>query len=248
MRRTLLILAAFAGLAGISQAAPLCTANTFAFYQATYTNLGSACQFSNMLFFNFSYVGTASGPGVTAPTGAQVTITPDSSDPTEPGMTFTSGGWSVNGFSPIGNPLAIDASIKFEVAMFDLSPNLVDGDLDFINCALCGFSVTPSGQAFIGETIAGYDKTDTTLIGSMTLEVDSNAGPFSMGQLFPFGSVSIVHVSKDLQVRVPQNQSGSASIRGFHEGFSQAPEPVTTALVGSALLGLGLFSRRLRRQ
>jgi len=250
MRQTLIILAVLIAIANLTSANPVCTTNTMAYYMATYKDATTGCMVDDKLFYNFNYSGTQSPgtgtPGsVLAPTSSQVMVTGSLLNPNEPGLVFTapngSGGtlWSVNGTSILSSPLYIDSNISFTVAVIGGLPNITDAFLDFAG----HFAVSGRGLATIGETVV-FDG-GTSSIG---LGVDSNVGPFS--QTVNFTGVSFVRVSKDLLVTVPRSRSGpqvgSASITQFTEGFSEGPEPISTVLFGSGLVGIGLL--RLRRR
>ena len=235
MRRTLLICLALAVLASIASANPLCTSDTMANYISQYTSIANGCQVGDKLFYNFGYSPT--GSGATAPTSSQVTIVGDPTNAYEPGLIFTSNGWSVSGTSTISSPLYIDSTIFFTVAVVGLQPLIVDASLDFNN----NFSVSGQGVADIGETVTFDGGTSST-----GLEVDSANGPFT--DVKSFAPVSFVRVQKDLLVIVPQGinpATGTATITQFREGFSEsAPEPVSTLLIGSGLVGLAFLRRR----
>ena len=234
MKRTLLILAGLAALSNIASANPACLSDTIANYMANYTSLATACQVGDKLFYAFLYSGTAAG--TTAPTSSQVTVVGDSSNVNEPGLVFSSSGWTVSGTSTLASPLYVDSNISFTVAVVGLVPLIYDASLDFAN----HFSVSGQGVASIGETVT-LGNTNT----STALHVDSANGPFT--SVSEFSPVSFVRVNKDLIVQVPQNidaATGTATITSFREGFSEMPEPVSCVLFGSGLLGLGLLRRR----
>lgn len=230
MRRSLVLLSALTLFALIGSANPLCTINTIDYYTQNYTSFTTACQVGDKLFFNFSYTPTSAG--ATAPDATQVNVIGDSSDPNEPGLIFSSSLWTVSATNPTRN-VYVDSSISFTVATVDLSPLIKDATLSFLG----QFTTTGQGDAFIGETL---------LLGGgpagASLGVDSQGGPFASGTIF--APVSFLTVSKDLQVTVRRNQSGSATITSFREGFSEIPEPVSGFLIGSGLLGFALWRRR----
>ncbi len=236
MKRILLTCAALAALASVASANPLCASNTIAFYIQNYVDTNTACMVGDKLFYNFNYSGTAAG--ATAPTSAQVNVVGDGSNPYEPGLIFSSNGWTVSGTATPSSPLYIDSNINFTVAVIGLLPLIQGATLDFAG----QFAVTGQGVSDIGETVTlGAGPTN---IG---LAVDSNAGPFT--DMKTFAPVSFVRVSKDLIVTVPRSLSGpttgSASISEFREGFSEvAPEPVSMIMFGSGLVGLAILGRR----
>ena len=95
MRRLLLTCAGFLTLANVLCANPACTSNTIAYYMANYVDQNTACQVGDKLFFGFNYSGTSQGS--TAPTSTEVNVVGDPSDPNEPGLLFSSSGWTVSG-------------------------------------------------------------------------------------------------------------------------------------------------------
>jgi hypothetical protein len=244
MRRTLFIIfAALTALASLSSANPLCTTNTVAYYQANYTDASNGCTVGNLIFFNFNYSGTSQG--ATAPANSQVEITPESGDPTSPGLVFSApngdGGslWSVSGPSTLANPLYIDSTMSLTVADMNSAPLINAASLDFNN----QFSVSGQGVSdIVAETVVFDGGTAYTKMG-----VDSANGPFTSSTTFD--PVSFLRVTKDLSVFVARpltgTNTGSASINQFTETFSEdAPEPVSMLLLGSGLGSLFFLRRR----
>jgi hypothetical protein len=234
MKGTVFLLLAFSGVVGAN---PLCLTDTLANYQANYTNLATACQVGDKLFYAFNYSVTTSPVSQVGPTNSQVTVTGDPSDPNEPGLIFSSTGWTVSGISNSSFNISIDSNIRFTVSTIGLNPIIHDGSLTFAGTE----SVTGLGQAQIAETITPQGQ------ASVGIGVDSNAGPFtSVGNFLP---VATVAVSKDLVVRIPRVTgpfvASSATITSFREGFSEGvPEPTTFLLIGSGLAGALFFRRR----
>ena len=147
MKRILLTCAALAALASVASANPLCGSNTIAFYIQNYVDMNTACVVGDKLFYNFNYSGTAAG--ATAPTSAQVNVVGDGSNPYEPGLIFSSNGWTVNGTATPSSPLYIDSNINFTVAVIGLLPLIKGASLDFAG----HFAVTGQGVSDIGETV-----------------------------------------------------------------------------------------------
>ncbi|HTS63525.1 MAG TPA: hypothetical protein VMH28_15985 [Candidatus Acidoferrales bacterium] len=236
MRGILIVSLTLAAVAGLASANPLCLSNSISFYQTNYTSLDSACQVGDKLFWAFTY--TPSSNNATPPSADQVMVSGDGSNPGEPGLIFTSpstGGWTVNGTATPGNPIYVDSSIGFSVAVIGNLPLIVGASLDFSGY----FSIAGQGVADIGETI-------TYGSGSLALEVDSNSGPFTSAGSLP--GVSSLSVGKDLIAIIPApgsgTFSGTATITEFREGFSEIPEPAAMVLTGSGLIGLALLLRR----
>jgi hypothetical protein len=222
-------------IAGVASANPLCLSDTMANYQANYATLATACQVGDKLFYAFNYSSTANN--ATAPTNAQVLVNGDPSNPNEPGLIFSSAGWTVSGVTS-NQTTFIDSNIRFTVTTIGLAPIIIDASLDFAN----QFSVSGAGQAQIGETVTPQGQ------AGVALAVDSNAGPFT--SVAGFTGVNTVSVSKDLVVRIPRSTTtgipSSATISSFREGFSEvsAPEPTSFLLLVPGLAGLAFLRRR----
>jgi hypothetical protein len=237
MRRIPVILLAVTGFASITLASPVCT-GTVQNAMDNFKTLATACAVGDKLFYNFTYSGTGGplNPPASIPSATEVNMAGDNSNPSEPGLIFSSAKWTVSG-TPSTQDNFIDSNITFSVATFGLVPLIEDASLDYNN----QFTVTGVGRAFIGETV-----TLPGGAGTVGLGVDSNAGPFT--DVKNFAPVATLSVSKDLQVRIPKSLTGgpfsTATITSFREGFSEIPEPVSTTLIGSGLLGLAFLKRR----
>jgi hypothetical protein len=226
MKLSVLLATMLFGAVGIASAAPVCISGTM----ASYEGLVGGCTIGNLLFSNFFYTGGASG--IAAVLNTAVTLTPVNSGTYSPGpgIVFSSSGWSIPSSSPATDVL-IDSSILFDVSSLNGTPILVDGTLTLLSAASTG-----NGVAEIGETIEP---------GDVQLQVNAN-GPLVSHTFYP--AQTTVSVDKDVLVLVPQGGPGSASIGSFAENFSELPEPVGSVLIGSGLLALGIWRRRVSRR
>jgi len=234
MKLSVLLAISLAVFAGAASAAPLCVVGgTMASYEA----LGSGgCMIGDKLFSNFVYGSTAHGNGVPVADTA-VFLTPVNINGVNPGpgIVFSSSNWVVPSASPTTNSF-VDSSIKFTVTVVG-SPLLIEGG----TLTLSSYSTSGTGVTDITETINP---------SGTQLQVDGN-GPFVSTKTFaPAMSVSVL---KDLLVTVPilgTSNGGFAQINSFEEDFNQteAPEPLSALLIGSGLLGLGIWRRRAVRR
>jgi hypothetical protein len=229
MRLSILLAMALIAFANMASAAPLClTGGTLASYQA----LGSGgCMNGDLLFSNFSYVGTSQGQGNTV-ANTQIFLTPVGSGTLSPGpgIIFSSTGWSVPRAANNTDSF-VDSTIGFIVSTISGSRVIDDGTLN-----LSSFTVTGTGFGHISETI-----------NATSLQVDSG-GPLVSRQVFAL--TNTVTVSKDLRVTVPMGNpnSGTAQINSFEEDFSEVPEPTASVLVGFGLFALGFWRRAVAVQ
>jgi hypothetical protein len=229
MKVSFLIIGALGIFASAASAAPVCIAGGT---MASYVALGNGgCTIGNLLFSNFVYGSTGHQNGI-AVSASEVFLDPVNIGTYNPGpgIVFSSSGWFVNSASLIDDSY-VDSSIAFDVSVVSGAPIIKDGTL-----ILGPYSALGTGLADIAETL-------TPQGGSgLQLQVDSG-GPFTAN--VDFTPVNRVHVLKDLFIFVPQGEaSGSARINSFEEDFSEAPEPVSTALIGSGLVALGFWRRR----
>jgi hypothetical protein len=229
MKLSILLVLVLGAFVSVAPAAPLCVAGgTMASYEA----LGAGgCVIGDKLFSNFGYGSTVQGAGIPV-LDSQVFLTPVIADVYNPGpgIVFSSANWVV---SASGVDSLVDSSIFFSVSVLSGEPNMEDGTL-----TLSSFTVTGTGVADISETIGP---------SSTQLQVDSG-GPFASHAYFP--STNTVTVAKDLFLFVAAGEPGSGFIQvnSFEEDFSETPEPVSVLLIGSGLLGLGLWRRRSIRR
>jgi hypothetical protein len=235
MKVLVLLAISLAVFVSAASAAPLCIAGGT---MASYEDLGAGgCVIGDKLFSNFVYLSTGHGTGVAAPDTA-VFLTPvnDTGVNPGPGIVFSSNAWVVPSAS-ITTRSTVDSSISFTVTVID-GPLLIEGG----TLTLLSSSTSGTGIADITETINP---------SGLKLQVDSNNGPLVSERAFaPAASVSVL---KDLLVVVPilgATSGGFSQISSFEEDFNQteAPEPASALLIGSGLLGLGLWRRRVIRR
>jgi hypothetical protein len=217
MKASALLATILFGAVSIASATPLCAIGGT---MDSYVTLGSGgCTVGDLLFSNFVYNDSGSAPG------SAVFLTPISSSLTNsgPGLSFTSDAWTAT-----GNGIFLDSSIFFDVGTVDGRP-LISG----ATLALVSSGATGDSGATIGENV----------VPGGSLEVDAG-GPYVSGIVF--APVNLIHIEKDLSV-ASLSDGSSAFIGTFDEGFSTVPEPVGTVLIGSGLLALGIWRRRVGR-
>ena len=228
MKLSVLVVMAVAVSGSVASAAPVCVAGGT---MASYVALGiGGCEIGDKLFSNFFYGSTGHGTGV-AVAAAGVFLTPVGAGTYNPGIIFSSAGWVVPSGSPTTNSF-VDSSIGFDVSVIGGFAIMEDATL-----TMSSFATSGAGLADITETITPF---------GIQLQVDSQNGPLVSHGFFP--NINKVSVLKDLLVTVQQGATGSAQVFSFEEDFSQVPEPVSSAVVGSGLLALGLWRRRANRR
>jgi hypothetical protein len=216
-------------LAGIAAAAPLCTTATMAVYDVP----GFSCQISDKIFSEFTYAPSSGGNGVAVPDTA-VTLTPDFSNPSNPGFHFSSSAWTVSSLATDTFDSFVDSTINFRVTVVGNQPFLEDNTL-----TLDSFFVSGPGA------FAAVDESYNPDPSGLGLHVNSGPPPTTVDHsVFP--NVSTIHVTKDLFIGAEAGTTSTASISQFSENFSesQVPEPMGFVLLGSGLLGLGVIRRR----
>jgi hypothetical protein len=218
MKRMLIVPFALLLLAVSAAASPVCTTATLSQYVAT------PCTIGNLLFSDFSLT-VNTGSGILT---SQVTVTPQTASPLDPGIRFSSMPISVSAGG------TMDVTISYVVATLSGSALIEDYSLSGItgSAATNGWgTVTASFDNTVQQLLAGVGAFPGTPLSEIDLSTFAN----------------VVHVSTTIHVTKPSGTppGGLASISIAQENFSeQIPEPFSAVLIGSGLVLLGL--RRIR--
>src|SRR5262249_5930940 len=212
MRPTIRGFLLLAVLSSSAYASSMCTQGTM----TDYTAQNFSCFISDKLFTNFKYSITAQGNGIPVLATA-VTVTPDFTDPNNPGFHFSSNGWIATSLATDNFDSAVDSSISFTVQTLSGLPLIDDNTLKLDQSSVSG----PAAFGDIAET----------LDNGTSYAVDTG-GPFVDHKTFPL--TNMIVVNKDLFVGAEGGiDSGffvgsTAQILQFSENFSEGvPEPVS---------------------
>jgi hypothetical protein len=240
MKRFLLISLTLLIMASGGIASTLCTyGGSLDQYIANYAGINNACQIGDKLFYDFAY-SASEGPTGTAPTPSQTTILTDPGDGvTNPGIIFSTGGFFV---SP---GRILDATITYSVATLSGASVIEGYDLSISGSHTAQPTGLGSGTVTESFSNAPAGTPLVTSVGPL------GAGVFSAHDDFlPWSGGTTVAT----QVHMQSPSSGPfdlVTISVIQEHFSEAanvPEPYETTLIGSGLLFLGVWRKRIRSE
>lgn len=214
---------------------------TFVSSFADYVALGSAgCTVGDKLFTDFGYASA----GDNALSATQVTVTPDNSDPLNPGLLFR-GSWEADAGE------TSDSELQFTVSTLSGEALIKDASL-----SIFGYGTDNGGVVSVGENLClgGTFSPGTTNCSSGPLNVDNLFVSTASGHTFDqttFTPVSTVDVIKDIGLTSFGGETSVAFTSGVSNHFSQVPvpEPATLTLLGTGLLAIGgKLRRRMKDQ
>lgn len=203
-------------------ATPVCS-NNVTDNGSTYFGGGYSCTIGDLLFSNFSYVGSGTNP-ISA---GQITVDTVTNDGI--GLSFHAPWTAAAGMTS-------DGTIDFTVTALS-GGNVIE---DFGLAQTSG--VSGDGSASVAENGCGPAPCVATG-GSIYVLTFQDSGARSAQGETTFTPVSSVDVEKDISVN---GNTGFATLSVVQDTFSQVPEPLSLGLMGGGLALVGLT--RLRRR
>jgi hypothetical protein len=189
---------------------------------------GFTCVSGNLMFSGFDlHVNVAGSPGASGPTA--VKVTPELTTGNE-GFSFRAN-WAGN----------MDTSLSFTVTA-------LVGLITDVHLTMTGGSFGPGSFANVSESICRDGNLATCVPPNGTpgsLIVPNSVSPIS-DAIF-FSGAHSVQVSKDISVFAGPNGGANISVVTNTYSQSNVPEPLSLALFGSGLVGLGLMRKRAKR-
>jgi len=236
--RILIAVIAGALIATASFAAPACTTGTY----ATYATSGFSCTEGDATFGTFSPLSFVNSGGVPTLTEDNIEVIPGGTlvDPT---LTFVYVTPGANG--PVAAPVTVNTlgqifsfGFNYEMVLTGATLSNLQMDSTFMNTSPGSASATKNAQLLSGGT------TFSSSVGDGGV---SNPLATYQGAVTPVTGTGtwVINDTTSLQA-----QSGSVTQDSFENLFESAaigtttPEPMTSAMIGSGLLLIGLIVRR----
>lgn len=214
MKRLLLTLGLALAMTGVMSAAPLCST----LVGSNVTTIGS-CQIGSLIFDNFVVINNGGFTSVNINIGA------------------------ATGPSGINNDLALAVNVSPPIAGPGGGDIIVQYRVTGANQTGASIQIGTANQVAITELICTNPLAGTTCTAppatSYTMVVNQPVPPGQSTSSVTFGSpLSVTYIQKDIAF------GNGGSISDFINSHQAVPEPTTSLLMGTALLGLALLRKR----